>query len=182
MTLSRLLAVLVVLTLFPTAAEARTTIIEPQQSQHPYQRWVDEAYVPTPTVTLSVIELEDPCLSVIAYSCTDELSKIELEINFEEDNWFFFHELGHVFDRLVVAERQRVRFGRIMKLPSLPWRGYAPIEGSSVIQQGLVEWFADVYALCAIRERFPKGTEYELPAGPRSATVIRRACGMIRAN
>src|SRR5215208_3898491 len=53
-----------------------------------------------------------------------------------------YHELGHVFDQLVLNSRERRQFKRIIGILRAGWaRGALPPE----------EWFADGYARCAFR-------------------------------
>jgi hypothetical protein len=53
-----------------------------------------------------------------------------------------YHELGHVFDQLVLNSRERRQFKRIIGIHRAGWaRGALPPE----------EWFADGYARCAFR-------------------------------
>ena len=54
----RLAAMAALALLVPTAAAAHTTITEPAGSHFPYQQWIDESAVPTPDVTIEVVEEE----------------------------------------------------------------------------------------------------------------------------
>jgi hypothetical protein len=83
----------IIMALGASGAQAQTTITcEP--CAYPYQRWVDEAKVPTPDVTEQVVESASaPCEEVLA--CTDGptiylLSHLAVRGT-------FYHELGHVF-------------------------------------------------------------------------------------
>jgi hypothetical protein len=108
------------------ATPAGTTIIEPPGSHYRYQRWVEEARVPTPPGTIAVVEHTDQpgdC-DVLSLACTDGHT-----IWFYAgvaDRWSFMHELGHI-----AALRT----------------GAAPFED---------ERFADIYASCAFYKIIPR--------------------------
>src|SRR4051794_28454738 len=105
------LAVLAVLLAGASTASAHTTIIEPAEAHRPYQRWVDEAFVPTPDITVSVVESPTPCggedgRGDIAMACTNNSSMIELVVTLGTRNTFL-HELGHIWDATAMQDWQR---------------------------------------------------------------------------
>jgi hypothetical protein len=128
-----------------SGAQAHTTITcEP--CSFPYQRWVDEAKVPTPDVTLTVIE--GPCAIESVGVCTapallttwvDAAKLTTVELSPHEA---FLHELGHVFDAYTLPEWARSRYRHIRNSVQ-PWFG--PTSG-----EGLAEVFAESYMGCAL--------------------------------
>jgi hypothetical protein len=82
-----------------------------------------------------------------------------------------YHELGHVFDLLVLNGRERRRFKRIAGIRRDGWfsGGLPP-----------AEWFADGYATCAARtrvRRHSRATPYGYAPRPRQHA---RVCRLIR--
>lgn len=133
-------------------AAAQTTIIAPAGS--PFQAWADEAKVPTPEVTITVVEVEgeDACPSRAGYSYEACTVPSESTIWFstrllgsEFERQVFLHELGHNADADLATERIRARFEEIMGR-SGPW----VLEGEPA-PYGPDELFADVYAQCAVK-------------------------------
>jgi hypothetical protein len=152
----------VVLLTFVSSASAHTTIIEPAVSHHPYQRWANRAYVPTPDVTLRVYEgmKGNPCGHV--GGCTD-LHSIWLPKTDRTDAKFrFFHELGHNFAATTLPWSTRLRLTDLLREPS-PWEG------------GTSESFADSYGVCAVKEHI---TQWWIEG--ISERRQRLVCGAIR--
>lgn len=120
-------------------AVARTTIIEPEGARYPYQRWVDEARVPTPAVTLSIVE--EPCESIDdwAPACTRPGSYTIWMAASLRPRATLWHEVGHNFDYYTLPEWARQRFATLIAY-SGPWQG-VPNDGS--------ERFAQAYDTCA---------------------------------
>jgi hypothetical protein len=92
--------------------------------------------------------------------------------NLVEPRRLLYHELGHTFDLLVLNQRERRRFKRIVGVRRHGWfRGGLPP----------AEWFADAYASCAVRVRLRRSvrpTPYGYaPTRRRHA----RVCALIRA-
>jgi len=152
MTLSRLLAFLVALALFPAAAQAHTTIIEPVGSHFPYQQWVDEARVPTPEMVIVVIEGDDACLEQNGGCTAPDEGAIWVEpsrIVGRRPRAMFLHELGHNEDHAVLPAWMRERYQKIMGLtgawfqPEAGW--FSPNE-----------WFAETWAECAVKPHLPE--------------------------
>lgn len=120
-------------------AEAKTTIIAPPDAHYPYQQWVDEAKVPTPDVTLSIIEDNGPCLSPsdYAYACTGADTYTIWDIS--SDREAFLHELGHNFDYYQLPAWVRQRF-LLLTEDTRPWEADP---------NGANEHFATAFARCA---------------------------------
>lgn len=140
-------------------ASASTVISADSGTSWPYQRWVERMKVPTPDVTVTVVENTDRC-SYPALGCTDG-STIWLMPTLDA-RFTFRHEVGHIFDQQVTAvdggHLQR-RFSEITRQP------YD------------LERFANTYALCSERARFPR-TWVGGYLGYRKARAV---CPMIRA-
>lgn len=147
--LDRLLIALIVVAclglLVLVAKSGATTIVAPAGS--PFQRWVDEAKVPTPEVTLTVVETPGPhgCPGrTLDYpACTAEQT-VWISQEAQAPRQVFLHELGHNVDALM-PEWMRARFMAIMGLTG-PWR----LEGEPA-PLGPNELFANVYAECAVK-------------------------------
>lgn len=126
-------------------ASAQTTIIEPMGSHFPYQRWVDEAKVPTPPERLTVSELAGPCTD--ALGCVDA-DTIYLPgviyLSAAELRKVFLHEMGHAFDDQVLTEADHEAFEEIIGEHSeWIWADDSPESPQEV--------FAESYSYCARR-------------------------------
>jgi hypothetical protein len=171
--LIRLATLLVVLAAFLVAvapASADTTILEPAGSDFPYQQWIDESAVPTPDVTIEVISSE------VGHGCPDRvLDYVACTAPSEGKIWIdetaageghpretFMHEMGHNFDADVLPEWARERFDALYDLGG-PWVVFAEPEPKSPD-----EWFADVYAQCAILPYVSREAVHSLGVGPIS--------------
>jgi hypothetical protein len=161
-----------VLWLAAEQAQAETTTIICNPCSEAYQRWVDDAEVPTPSTTLTV--LEQPCpippISYPAHTCTSPEAAII---------WFgdggrqtFYHELGHNLDYQMptwVRERYMGILGRTGEWVQ-----------PSVLHHSPNELFAESYALCAFKLWVPRGgaVQGQSPVGGRR--VHNRVCRLIR--
>ena len=155
----------------PASAQAHTTIsCEP--CSHPYQRWVDEAKVPTPDVTLALIE--EPCpLAVESPACTRQGSyAIWEDPQTILPRETFLHELGHNFDYYVLPEWARSYF-RWLTDDFRDW---------TADPNGPNEHFAMAYAACALTGAKFRG-DPELNIKGNGARIrqktYRRVCRMI---
>lgn len=84
----------------------------------------------------------------------------------------YYHEVGHVFDLVVLNRRDRRRFKRIIGVRNGGWYRGSP---------GPSELFADAYAACSLHRRIGRRlsrTAYGYHATPRGHA---RACALIRA-
>ena len=172
----------------PVAA-ARTMVAEPSGAHYPYQEWVDLALVPTPDLSVSVVEtsVEAGCPYSLQYAVacvvyTDPVPTIYLSPegaaagNYPRKS--FYHELGHVVDHYVLPEWMREQFMLLTRLTG-PWR--TTPEASSAP----VEYFAEAWAQCAKRpflKRYRGWEDYgpiwqEDPIGGR--IVHNRTCRML---
>lgn len=147
-------------------AQASTTISPDSGTTYPYQRWVDEARVPTPDVTLTVVEA--PCPYEQATGCTrDDASTIWLNPVLGHRHEFL-HELGHQFDYHVMTDEARAQFLAI-RHDTRAWR--SPPDSPH-------EQFAEAYALCAQ----PQRANWHQAAFRywQGRSAHRAVCGLIR--
>jgi hypothetical protein len=138
-----LLVAAAVLALGGSEASARTTILCDPCS-YPYQRWVDEAKVPTPDEVVTLVEDSTPCREGSACTEAGPGGNIFLDpAHFFEDPFFvenaLLHEIGHRFDYTLATEEMRAGFMAILG-DTRAWRQSpnSPHEN-----------FAEVYSLCA---------------------------------
>jgi len=147
-----LLLAIVVLASGASSASANTTVVEPEGSHFPYQRWVDEAKVPTPDLVATVIEEACPgAPKVEACTTLTAVGAVTIWVNpatyTAKEGWpplFFYHELGHDFDFSVLRPWGRKRFRQLRH----SHRAWDVTEGRGE-GLGLSEVFADSYAGCA---------------------------------
>lgn len=167
------------------SASAHTTIIEPMGSHFPYQQWVDESKMPTPDVTITVIETE------YGHGCPSrESDYVACTIPSEALIWIapaevtkprevFLHEVGHNVDARM-PEWMRVRYMAIMDFEGV-WSVQAepaPITPS--------ERFAASYSECAVKPYIPLAATRWLGVGPifqgmptGGIVAHNRACRML---
>jgi hypothetical protein len=135
--------------------------------------WLHQAKVPL--VRGRIVIRRTPCPASASFAgCvfTSRPRVIYLNRNLSEPRRLLYHELGHTFDLLVLNQRERTRFKRIVGIRRHGWfRGALPP----------AEWFADGYASCAVRLRLRhaiRPTPYGY-APPRLRHA--RVCALIRA-
>lgn len=135
----------------PARAQASTTVIAPPEASAPYQQWVDEALVATPSVELHVVIARCPAVGGI-YDAADGCyidPVIYLRPRIAAHKPTFYHELGHAFDRHSFTDEGRLAFRRLVKMTAWPW--HDSIDNQGVWSAGLEEDFAEGYAMCASR-------------------------------
>ncbi len=157
------------------AAPARAgTIIDPPAGALPYQQWVDESKIPTPEVTLRLIE--EPCppeLAGFALACTAKGSYTIWMDPQTGTRARFLHELGHNFDYYELGRWASRQFRKIIG-DDRKWRSKPGETGLSPH-----EIFAEAYSLCA-RKRTISRAIIRLPPiriGPEQHAAI---CALIR--
>lgn len=150
------------------------TVMDPPNGAYPYQRWVEQARVPTPDVVLRLIE--EPCpaaLAGFANACTAP-NTFTVWMNPETaDRATFYHELGHNFDYYELGRWASRQFRRIIG-DDRRWRTKPGEVGLSPH-----EIFAEAYSVCA-RKRTISRAIIELPPiriGPAQHEAI---CNLIR--
>lgn len=89
------------------------------------------------------------------------------------DLFTIMHEVGHIFDRQRLSDRDRARFARLLGLPG-EWRRGTGLDGLNSPS----ERFADAYAACALGLR-PDGSRwvsaYDYNPSPRRHHTICRS-------
>lgn len=157
-----LIVLLAALALGASEAQAHTTITCDPCSRA-YQRWVDEAKVPTPDVTLTVVEtdLAHGCpVRDMNYACTSPAEKMIWQAPASGAKATFYHELGHNADHYMLPEWMRAHFMAIMRLPGSWW-----VAGDGRTLEP-AEWFAEAYAECAVKPFIPLQAHKWLGRGP----------------
>lgn len=181
------LLALAVLAVGALGALAHTMVIEPPESHHPYQRWMNEMLVPGPPATsLTVVETPEPCEIEEAGGCEEErVIQIESFPWTENAKGIFYHEIGHIWDEESMLEGQRLHFEELIHRTGLGWREEsASPSGISIGQTASAEWFADSFALCARLPHIPvgRGYGYNVAVGIMGAKQLRATCRMIGRN
>jgi hypothetical protein len=160
--------------LTPAGASAATTLataagaLRPQ----PFQSWVDRAAVPTPPGVVTVHLGACPGGPAWGAACAVPETR-SMHLGPEgRDPVTVLHELGHLFDDLVLDDTDRTAFAGIMR------RRGAWLAAAST--NPLHEQFAEAYALCA---RYPRLRATRLGMYGYIATPRRhaRVCAFIRA-
>jgi hypothetical protein len=169
-----LLALAAGLLAFPAGASAGTTLVTQDGAPRPqpFQSWVDRAAVPTPPGVVTVALRACPGGPAWGAACADPLARTVYLGPEGRDPVTVLHELGHLFDALVLDDRDRAGFRSLMH------RRSAWIAAAST--NPLHEQFAEAYALCARhpRLRATRLAMYGYIATPRRHA---RVCGFIRA-
>ncbi len=164
----------VLLALGATEAQAHTSIVSPNPI---YQRWVDEAKVPTPDVTVAVVE--EGCPGQVEPACTLPGGPIYLGEVVTNRRHAFYHELGHQDDYLDLSDPARSRFIEIIGQAGSPWRS----EVNSPNEQ-----FAEAFAFCAtigtparkdLRRLLGRVSEWGYTYHP-NVWEQQQSCGLIR--
>lgn len=129
-----------------------STVINPESgTSYPYQQWVDEARVPTPDTTVTVIEAHCP-YSVNRPDCTWDGGPIYFVPGSSTPRAVFLHELGHTFDYIAMTDEARADFLGLRHDPR-PW--FSPPNSPN-------EQFAEGFSICARQAR---------PHRPRNVSV-----------
>lgn len=135
----------------------------------PYQRWVDEAKVPTPRG--AVVASEEPCPSYPASSSSQICTDGETIWGAGWDGRVtFFHELGHIYDQRELSGGDRERFLALVDRRDLLWD---EADGEELL--------ADAYSQCALRRRWRASAQRLLIRGwqPVSGREMRQVCTLI---
>lgn len=130
---------LMVLALFLFSAErAAATTIACNPCSRPYQQWADESKMPTPQVTITVVE--EPCPGLVndfAWACTGASTATIWDA--APDRETFLHELGHNFDYYLLPQWARDRFLGLTE----------DVRDWKADPNGADEHFATAFARCA---------------------------------
>jgi hypothetical protein len=177
---SALVALIVALFVTAVPASASTTItVEDGSPDFPYQSWVDEANVPTPDLSISVVENTEACNGP-ALGCTDQATTLSLSPCPACDGGqrkTFLHELGHVDDAFRLTPETRLSFLSLINRPGLAWS----LRGEPHSARAGEEWFADTYSICARKPRIRPRRWYDAGDAPIRGLRLRPACAFIRA-
>jgi hypothetical protein len=163
------------------APQAGTQIVTPAGVvAQPFQRWVQEAKVPTPpgTVTLypsGSCPFSESCAWPWEHriSVTDDGSRWERRVQ-------LLHELGHVYDYQRMTDSTRATFVSIMRLGPTGW-WQRPQHSEPWDDGAPAEQFAQAYALCALAVRRDDIQEWDSVYGywPTRQQHLR-VCSLIR--
>jgi hypothetical protein len=132
-----------------------------------WQAWANASLVPTVGGHVVIKLTGCPGLPKAA-GCvyTKQPRVVYLKRGLKHPRGVMLHELGHVYDLMVLSNRDRGEFRRIMGKPhSQWWKGRVP----------LAEWFAEAYAWCARNRRSCRSTSTRstTTTRPRSSTARR---------
>jgi len=159
--------------LSPAGAPAQTSLVVARPlSPARYQRLIAAAAIPTPHATIVLEGGLCPGAPSWAAGCALPLQRqIWLSAEGLQPS-IFFHELGHVFDWLVMTDGVRSRFAALIHR-SAEWNW------TSTNHNPPVEQFAEAYSMCA-RHRVIKAVAYGNYDYTPTPARHRRACALIR--
>ncbi len=148
-----------------------------------WQRWADEAKVPTARVRVifGPASLCDGAPNSAGIACSGGPLAADGGVPYElhvYDRYSLMFELGHIYDYGTLTNRGRVRFARLWGVPQAPWLDST----ASVLQgreDGLEVDFAAVYAQCALGHRLGGLQSGDAPV--IKLTPMSRTCDYIRA-
>jgi hypothetical protein len=138
-----------------------------------WQLWADQALVPTVTGRVRVRVRRCPARPSSA-GCvyTKRPRVVFVRLGLQDPRGVLLHELGHVYDLLVMNNRDRGTFRRIMGRRSAKWwRGTRP----------LAEQFAEAYSWCARYARIVSIAKYSSYEYRPTARQHRRICKLVHA-
>jgi hypothetical protein len=167
------LALVVSASLLHPATASSATVIDPLEGAFPYQGWVERAKVPTPDVTLRLIEEPCPDELGVANACTARDTYTIWMSPEGATRARFYHELGHNFDYYELGRWASRQFRGITG-DDRRWRSKPGEIGLSPH-----EIFAEAYGVCA-RKRTIARAIIQLPPiriGPAEHEAI---CDLIR--
>jgi len=132
----------------------------------PYSGWLSSFAVPAPPgyIDFGIGRCANP-LEVGCMSWLRPIAVVRIDRSDRLDRFTFAHEMGHVFDFYV--------------LDQIGWRPrFAALEGFSWQTPRSEEYFADSYALCALRRRLKRTvtTDYGFRVTP---SLHQRICALI---
>jgi hypothetical protein len=160
-----------------TPAQAKVKLVRPggKSLEGRWQSWADASRVPTVRGRVTVRRRACPALPKAAGCVYPRKPRvIWLRPGAGDPRGALLHELGHVFDLIVMNRADRAKVKRIFDSPSRRawWRGRQP----------LAEWFAEGYSWCARYRQIRslrRYASYRYDPTPRQhaklCQVIRRA-------
>jgi hypothetical protein len=136
-------------------------------------RWLHQAKVPLVRGRVQLVFSACPRRPwFIACVFTARPRRVYIRRGLRHPRTILYHELGHVFDLIVLNRRERLAFKRIMHLPRRRrWFG---------VEQPPSEWFADGYALCARHRRISRRARRTAYGYNPSARQHAAVCRLIR--
>ena len=137
-----------------------------------WQRWVRRSLVPVVNGRVKVGMNGCP-RHPRAVGCvySTRLTTVYLDIDRAALPATLYHELGHLFDRRVLNNRERRRFTRLLKMGNRKWFGG---------KEPPAERFAEAYSFCARYRRIRSIGAYTTYGYDPSPTEHRTACALIR--
>jgi hypothetical protein len=138
-----------------------------------YRDWVAASLVPTAPGRVTLRLTGCPALPKAAGCVYSRHPRVVyLRRGVHDGQGVLLHELGHVFDLLVLSNRDRGRFRHIMGAPASRrwWSGRTP----------LAEWFAEGYSWCARYARIASLERYAIYHYRPTARQHREVCALIR--
>jgi hypothetical protein len=138
-----------------------------------WQEWADAALMPT--VVGNVKLRLKPCPALrSAGGCvqTSRPRKIYIRPDVDTPRSLLLHELGHVYDLLVLSRRDRRHFKKIF--PKRLRRGWWHARGVP-----MAEWFAESYSFCARYEKIRSLEDYASYRYRPKPRHHRKACALI---
>lgn len=166
-----LVALLSFLVVFTSSAAAKTTLVG---APPVFQGYVNNSLAPTPNVSVDFFLALCPGSdsSACAYNAINNNGKYAIYLNPQltaDKMWTTLHEVGHIFDYVVMTETSRNLFIKILH-ETHPWRSGANSPN---------EKFAEAYALCSLKKKIKKPVieGYDLHLTPKQFT---QTCKMIR--
>lgn len=167
------------------SASATTIQVADGTPDFPYQRWVDEAKVPTPPIVLPVEENSGLGSAAAtpnpALPAEDRESvHIDFDVTRGQYRHTFLHELGHIYAYTSMDDGERAQFSALMG-DSRSWHEYTP----PYWHASPGELFAEAYAFCAKRGRKVLSTESPFsitgmaPINPITRRELWRECKLI---
>lgn len=155
-----LLATLLVCLAVPSSAIAHITV-DPPDAQ--FQSWLDRSFMPTPDLTVAVSDDYSGCGDP---NWTFGCSLVEpATIWSVRSRDVFLHEVGHLYDGLILDDADRAWFMRLYN--GRRWT------------DAIGEKFADTYSLCARRKKLRPGRSYFIFGGLPKGSKVMRGCRRI---
>jgi hypothetical protein len=156
-------------------AQAKVKLVTPggKSLEGRWQSWADASRVPTVRGRVTVRRKACPALPKAAGCVYPRKPRVVwLRPGAGDPHGALLHELGHVFDLLVMNGADRAKVKRIFDRPARRawWRGRRP----------LAEWFAEGYSWCARYRRISSLRRYASYGYDPTSRQHTRLCAVIR--
>lgn len=136
------LALLLALLAFPASASAHTTVIGGSTRAVALQRYVNQSKVPTPDMSIKVVDSRCPKPDAVACATWDDVIYLDPVLTKPVLRIVFLHELGHIYDQNLMTETRRAEVSSVMS-----WVG--PWQQPELGHGAPLELFANLYSDCA---------------------------------